>query len=75
MVTDTGKILHAAAAHQDNGVLLEVVAFAADVSDDFLTVGETNLGDLAKRGVRLLRGASHHLNANAAALRTIHKGG
>src|SRR6476469_86538 len=33
VVTHTGQVLHAAAAHQDHRVFLEVVAFAADVGD------------------------------------------
>src|SRR6185503_8546407 len=54
VVAHTRQILHAAAAHEHDAVLLQVVAFTADVRDDLETVGQAHLGDLAKRGVRLL---------------------
>jgi hypothetical protein len=50
-------------------VLLQVVAFAADVSGDFLAVGETYTCNLTERGVRLLRGDGLYLEANATLLR------
>ena len=71
VVTDTRQILHTAAADEDDGVLLKVVAFTADVGDDFEAVGEADLGDLTKRGVRLLGRAGHHLQADPTALRAI----
>src|SRR3569623_503172 len=43
--THTGQGLHAAATHQDHGVFLQVVAFTADVGDDFEPVGQAHLGD------------------------------
>ena len=75
MVTDTGEILHTSAAHEHDRVLLKIVTFTANVGDDFLAVGQTHFGDLAKGGVRLLGCTGHHLNADAAALGTIHEGG
>src|SRR5512139_3096327 len=55
VVADAREVLDAAAADQHHRVLLEVVAFAADVADDFVAVGEAHLGDLAQGRVRLLR--------------------
>lgn len=75
VVTDTWKVFHPAAANEDDGVFLEVVAFAADVGDDFETVGEADFGDFPKRGVGLFRRAGHDLQANAAALWTVHECG
>jgi hypothetical protein len=56
-------------------VLLQVVAFAADVRDDFVTVGQAHLGHLAQRRVRLLRGGGVHARANAATLRAVRQRG
>jgi len=47
-------------------VLLEVVALAADVGPDFLTVGEADAGDFAEGGVRLFRGFGGDFDADAA---------
>ena len=68
VVADTGQILYPAAADEDDGVLLEVMAFSADVGNDFEAVGEPDFGDLTKRRVRLFRGAGHHLKADPTAL-------
>jgi anti-sigma factor RsiW len=67
VVADAGQILHAATAHEHNGVLLKIVTLVGDVGDDLGAVGEANLGDLADGGVGLLGGARHDLDANAAA--------
>ena len=75
VVSDTGQILYPAAADEDDGVLLEVVAFTADVGNDFEAVGEPDFSDLTKRGVRLLRGAGHHLEADPTALWAIGQSG
>jgi hypothetical protein len=74
VVTNTWKVLYSATANEDDGVFLEVVTFTADVSDDFLTVGKTHLGNLPQSGVRLLRCACHHLKTDATALWTVVKG-
>src|SRR5258706_4555477 len=50
------KVGHPAAADEHDGVLLQVVADARDVRRDLHVIGETHPGDLAERGVRLLRG-------------------
>jgi soluble P-type ATPase len=46
VVAHAREILHAAAADEDHGVLLELVAFVGDVGDDFLAVRQAHLGDL-----------------------------
>src|SRR5690242_10161335 len=56
VVPDARKVTHAAAADQHNAVLLEVVAFARNIADHFALVGQADLGHLAQRRVRLLRG-------------------
>jgi hypothetical protein len=48
VVTDTRKVLDAATADQDDGVLLEVVAFTTDVSPDFVAVAQADTGNLTK---------------------------
>src|SRR6185436_7461527 len=47
VVADARQVLHPAAADQHHRVLLQVVAFAADVADHLETVGEAHLGHLA----------------------------
>src|SRR5829696_2016671 len=59
------QILHAAAPDHDDRVLLKVVAFARNIANDLMAVGQANLGDLAKRRVRLLR--SRRVDARAYA--------
>src|SRR6218665_1632727 len=48
VVAHTGQVLDTTAAHQHHAVLLQVVAFTADVGDDLGTVGQAHLGDLKK---------------------------
>src|SRR4051812_14989133 len=47
-VANAGQVLHAAAVDEHDRVFLQVVAFAGNVADDFLTGGQTDLGDLAE---------------------------
>src|SRR5204862_522316 len=65
VVAHAGKVAHTAAADEHHRVLLQVVAFARDVRNDFAAVGQTDLGHLAKRRVRLLRGRRVDTGANA----------
>jgi hypothetical protein len=51
VVTDTGKVAHTATADKHNAVLLQVVAFARDIGNDFALVGQTDLGNLTKRSI------------------------
>src|SRR5215470_19267086 len=68
VVADPGEILHAAAADEDDRVLLEVVTLAGNVRGDLHPVGQSDAGDLAERRVRLLRRGRVHANADATLL-------
>src|SRR5882672_11410102 len=54
VITNARQILDAAAADQHHRVLLQIVAFARDVTHHLVTVGEANFRDLAQGRVRLL---------------------
>lgn len=71
MIAHAGKVANAAAADQHHRMLLQVVAFAGDVRDDLAAVGQADLGDLAQRRVRLLRGGRVDTSADAALLRVL----
>src|SRR5680860_732594 len=68
LVTDTRQVLHTTAAHEHDGVLLQVVAFAGDVGRDLDARGQTHTADLAKRRVRLLRCGRVDARADPTAL-------
>lgn len=68
LVTNTREVLDSTTTNEHDGVLLEVVTLAGDVSGYFHAVGETNSGNLAKGRVRLLRGDRGDTGADAAAL-------
>src|SRR5271156_3265076 len=68
VIADTGEILYTASADEHDGVLLQVVADAGDISGDFHTIGQANAGDLTQRRVRLLRGLRVDAGANTAPL-------
>src|SRR3954463_12427195 len=75
LVADTGEVLHTTAAHEPDGVLLQVVADARDVRRHLDAAGQPHAGDLPQRGVRLLRGGCVDTRANAASLgRTLQSG-
>lgn len=65
MVPHTGTILTAAAADEDDAVLLDVVALARDVGGDVATVGETHTSGLALTRVGLLGAGDADLEADA----------
>ena len=50
-------------------MLLEVVAFTADVRGHLVAVGQAHTADLPQCGVRLLRGGGVDAGADAALLR------
>ena len=75
VVTHTRQVLHTAATDQNHGVFLKVVAFTADVGDDFETVREAHLGNLTESGVRLLRRRGVDARANATLLRAVLQSG
>src|SRR6478609_3804199 len=69
LVADTGEVLHPAAANEHDRVLLKVVTDARDVRRDLDAARQAHAGDLAKGGVRLLRGGGVDAGADATALR------
>src|SRR3954452_3770756 len=69
LVAHARQVLDAAAADEHDGVLLQVVPLAGDVDRDLHAVGEPDAGDLAQRGVRLLRRRGVDARADAAPLR------
>src|SRR5271169_3807758 len=71
VVAHAGQVLHATAADHHHRVLLQVMALAGDVADDFEAVGQTNLGDLTQSRVRLLRRRRVDARADAALLRAL----
>lgn len=70
MIADTWKIRDTATADEHNGVLLEVVTFAADVSPNFLAVSETHAGDFTESGVWFFRGFGCDFDTNATLQRS-----
>src|SRR6195952_5312062 len=74
VVAHAGKVLDAAAADQHDAVFLQVMAFARNVGQRFEAVGQTHLGDLAQRGVRLLRRRGVDAGADGALLRALLQG-
>jgi len=73
VVADTWKVFDPAATDEHDGVFLEVVAFTADVGDDFEAIGEADFGDLTESRVGFFRRPRHDLETDAAALRTVHE--
>src|SRR5690606_39055294 len=71
VIAHTGKVFHTAASNEDDGVLLQVVAFTADVRNNFVAVGETHLCNLTQGGVWLLGSSGIHTSAHAATLRAV----
>src|SRR5262249_2636727 len=69
LVPDTGEILHPAATHQDDRVLLQIVPDTGDVRGDLDLAGQPDPGHLTQRGVRLLGRGRVHTGAHAAPLR------
>src|SRR5215469_6386848 len=74
VVAHARQVLHAAAADQDNAMLLQVMAFAGNISQRLEAVGQAHLGDLAQRGIRLLRRRRIDAGADGALLRTLLQG-
>src|SRR5919201_4865450 len=66
LVADARKVLHAAATHEDDRVLLEGVPLARDVGGDLHPVGEPYARDLAQRRVRLLGSGGVDARADTA---------
>src|SRR6185295_9355825 len=70
VIAHAGKVLDAAATDHHHRVLLQIMALAGDVADHLEAVGETHLGHLAQRRVRLLRRGCIHARTNATLLRS-----
>ena len=68
LVADAREVLHPAAAHEHDRVLLQVVPDPGDVRRDLDARREPDTRDLAQRGVRLLRGVRVDARADAPAL-------
>ena len=68
VVTDTRKVLNTAATDHNDGVLLQVMTDTGDVSCYFVTIGQTDTGDLTQCGVGLLRSRSTDCGADASLL-------
>ena len=68
VVTNTGKVLNTAAADQNNGVLLQVVADTGNVSGNFHTIGQANTSDLTQCRVGLLGSGGTNSGANTTLL-------
>ena len=60
VITNTGQILYASPTNQHNGMFLEIVALAADVTGNLKAVRQSHSGDLPKRRIRLLRSGRIH---------------
>src|SRR5438067_1024767 len=71
VIADARQILDATAADQHDRVLLKIVAFAADVADDFEAVGQAGFRDFPQRRVRLFRRRRVDPCADAALLRAL----
>ncbi len=74
MITNTRKVLYTTTANKDDGVLLEIMSFTANVGDHFFAIGQTDLGNFTKSRVRLLRRTSHYLKTNTTTLRAAVEG-
>src|SRR3954451_1251634 len=72
LVADARQVLDAAAAHEHDGVLLQVVALARDVDRDLHLVGQAHAGHLAQSRVRLLGRGGVDARADPATLRSGH---
>src|SRR5207237_7925368 len=68
LVADAGEVADAAAAHEHDRVLLEVVADARDVGRDLDAGGQPHPGDLAQGGIRLLGRGRVDAGAHTTAL-------
>src|SRR5207244_3533321 len=74
MIANARQIAHASAAHQNNRVLLQIMAFTGDVRCHFDAVGQADAGYLPQSGVRLLRCHDLDLQADTAFLWTSRHG-
>ena len=69
VIAYTGKVLDTTATHQNDAVLLQIVAFAGDIGVDLLTVGEAHTRNFTHCRVRLFRRGGVDTDAYTATLR------
>src|SRR5271157_4619305 len=69
VIPHTGEVLHTAPANQHDGVLLQVVTYARNISRHFDPVGQPHARHLSQRRIRLLGGGSVDARAYSALLR------
>src|SRR5262245_7120623 len=69
VITDPGKVLHAAATDEHDRMLLQVVPHPGDVGRHLDAVRQPYARDLAQRGIRLLRRRGEDARADAPLLR------
>ena len=69
VITYTRKVLHTAAAHHHDGVLLQVVTLAGDVSVHLFLVGQAHTCHLTHSRVRLFGSGGVNTYADATTLR------
>src|SRR5437867_11700737 len=74
MIAHSGKILHPAASHKHDRVLLKIVADTRNIRGHFHSIRQTDAGDFAQRGVRFLRGRRVDADTDASLLRTSGQG-
>ena len=72
MIPHTGTILAAAAADEDDAVLLDIVALSRDVGGDHAAAGQPHTRRLALPGVRLLRLRDPDFQTYPLLMRTVH---
>src|SRR6202790_4907583 len=69
VIAHTGKILHAAAAHEHDGVLLQVMTYTRNICSYFDTICQTGSSNFTQGGVGLLRRLRVNANADATLFR------
>lgn len=74
MIPHTGAVLTSAAADENDGVLLDVVALAGDVGGDHAAAGQAHTGRLPLARVGLLGARDADLEAHALLLRAFRVG-
>jgi hypothetical protein len=69
MITDAGQVLHAPPANEDDGMFLQIMPYAWDVSRYLYAVSQADAGNLAESRVGLLRRYGINAGADTSALR------
>ena len=69
VITNTGQVLYASPTNQHDGMLLEIVALATDVTGNFKAIRQSHSGDLPERRIRLLRSGRIHPSTHPPFLR------